>query len=453
MFLALITLAGSPLYIISKMPSVNKIRTRIAPSPTGVFHLGTARTALFSYLVAKQKGGEFLLRFEDTDAKRSKKEFEDDIIDGLKWLGLDWDDEIVYQSGRLDIYREKAEELIKKGAAYKKDGAVYFKIKNQKAKSKNTNQNEKIKFDDLIRGEISFDIKDLKDFVLVRSDGVPLFMLTNVVDDYEIDKVTHIIRGEDHITNTAYQLLIAQALGYDLEKVRYGHISLIVNKDHSKMSKRHDPVSVTKDFRDKGYLPEAIINYLVLLGWNPGEGSEEEFFTLEDLLKKFSIEKMGSSPSIFEQERLDFFNHHYLQEARVEKTEFANEKIIVIVKERAVTLDDIDRLAKEILTPPEYDADLLIFKKSNLENTKKGLELTLGCLGGLGSEKWESADALKIELEKIVAENNLANGDLFWPVRVALSGREKSNPPQELLWALEKEESLARIKKAVEKLK
>lgn len=426
------------------------IRTRIAPSPTGKFHIGTARTALFNYLFVKKNGGDFLLRFEDTDRERSTLEFEKDIVEALKWLGLSWDEEY-RQMDRLPIYKKHADKLMKDGFAYKKEGAVWFKIP----------KNRVIEFDDLIRGKIRFESKDQKDFVIVKSDGVPTFYFSNAVDDHEM-KISHIIRGEDHISNTPNQILINEALGFDLPK--YAHIPLILNPDRTKLSKRKQAVAVT-EYRDKGYLPEAIVNFLALLGWNPGD--EREYFSLNELVKEFSLERVQKSPAIFNIEKLNSINAHYtkglsLSKLTAEIIKFSTNakkadlkflsKIIIVIKDRLRYLSEFDELTDYFFGEKKYDPKLLIFKKSNAQKTLNGLQLAVGSLQEKNKE-WANAEKLNEILSKIVSENKLDNGDVFWPVRVALSGLEKSPSPSELLWALGKEESLKRIKKALKKLR
>lgn len=427
-----------------------QIRTRIAPSPTGKFHIGTARTALFNYLFAKKNGGDFLLRFEDTDKERSTVESEKDIINGLKWLGLKWDEEYK-QMDRLDIYKKYSDQLISEKKAYEKDGAIWFKIPSV----------ETIVFDDLIRDKIKFDTKEFDDFVIVKSSGIPTFYFSNVVDDFEM-KISHIIRGEDHITNTPKQIMISNALKFDLPK--YAHIPLILNPDRTKLSKRKNPVSVS-DYKEKGYLPEAIINFLALLGWNPGD--DREYFNLDELSKEFSLERVQKSPAIFDIDKLASINSHYIKNLKTEELinkineiserakkadpEFLD-KIIEITKDRLKYLAEFDELTEFFFEQKDYPAEMLIFKKSDKEKTVVGLRSAVNNLQSLDKE-WGSIEELNKVLLKVVEENNLTNGDVFWPIRVALSGLEKSPSPGELLWAFGKEESLKRINKASEKLK
>ena len=247
------------------MNNLGKVAVRMAPSPTGNFHVGGARTALFNFLFAKQNNGKFILRIEDTDKERSKKEFEDDIFESLEWLGLKYD-EFCRQSERGEIYRNYVEKMLNNDSVYEaEDKVIRFR-----------NPNKKIKFNDLVRGEIEFDTTELKDFVIAKSVDEPLYHLAVVIDDFE-SGITHVIRGEDHISNTPRQILIQEAIG--APRPLYAHLPLILAQDRSKLSKRKHGESVSLDYyRNKSYSPEAIINYLALLGWNPG--TEQEIFTL-----------------------------------------------------------------------------------------------------------------------------------------------------------------------------
>ena len=255
------------------MAKNNKIRVRIAPAPTGTLHIGTARTALFNFLFAKKNKGSFIVRIEDTDKQRSKKEYEKDILDSFEWLGLKWD-ELYKQSQRTKIYEKYLKKLLDSCKAYKKE-IIWFKTPKKK-----------IIFYDLIRGKIEVDGSEIEDFSIAKDLKNPLYNFAAVVDDYEM-KISHVIRGEDHIPNTPKQILIYEALG--LKPPQFAHLPLILGPDRSKLSKRHGAVAVS-DYRKQGYLPEALINFMALLGWNPGD--DREFFSLKDLTKEFSLEKI-----------------------------------------------------------------------------------------------------------------------------------------------------------------
>src|SRR3989344_1287655 len=246
-----------------------KVIVRIAPSPTGNLHVGTARTALFNFLFARKSGGKFLIRIEDTDKERSKNEYEKDILEGVNWLGLTPDEEPMRQSDRFEIYEKYATELIQKGLAYWADQAVILK-----------NRQKEISFEDFTRGEIKFeDVMD--EIVLMKSDGTPTYNFAVVVDDHEMG-ITHVIRGEDHISITPRQIAILEAM--EFSRPVYAHIPMILAPDRSKLSKRHGAVSLL-EYRERGYLPQAMVNYLALLGWNPG--TDQEIFTMDELIERF----------------------------------------------------------------------------------------------------------------------------------------------------------------------
>ncbi|TSC96423.1 MAG: glutamyl-tRNA synthetase [Candidatus Berkelbacteria bacterium Licking1014_2] len=429
--------------------------TRLAPSPTGWLHIGTARTALFNWLYAKHCGGQFFLRIEDTDQERSRETYVRDIIDGLKWLGLDWDGEIIYQHQQLDLYQKYIKKLLDEDAAYKKEGAIYFKVKSQKSKVKSE---ERIVFDDLIRGEIEVPLDKIDDFVIVKSDGSPLFLLTNIIDDSEMG-ITVVLRGEDHISNTPKQLLLAAGLG--IEPPRYGHLPLILNPDRSKMSKRSEAPTALRDYQ-KDYLPAAVVNFLALLGWRErnvkglrleAEGrKEEEIYSLKDLIKGFDLDGIQKSPAVFDCQKLDWLNAQYIRRSKNYELRIKNKKLWEVIKDRVVKLSDIKKLSAEITNPPDFPAELLIFGKSNKEKTLAGLNAALKILSEMSPPDWESQEKLAAGLTKAVVNNQLSNGDVFWPVRVALSGQKQSPSPPELLWVLGKEEALKRIKKANDKI-
>jgi glutamyl/glutaminyl-tRNA synthetase len=275
---------------------MSDIRVRFAPSPTGFLHIGGVRTALFNYLYARQQGGKFLLRIEDTDRQRSTPEFEKEILDSLKWLGLDWDDELVHQSKRLDRYREVAKELVAKDLAYEFEGAVKFRIPKTE-----------VKVYDIVRGEVTYDSKEFEDLVIMKSDGFPVFHLAVVVDDHDMG-ITHVVRGEDHLTNTPRHILLQQALGWKPPK--YAHLPLIFGSDGTPLSKRHGAVAVT-EYRNKGFLPQGLINYLALLGWNPG--TPQEIFSLPELVKQFSLKRVIKSNAQFNPEKLLWVNGQHIR--------------------------------------------------------------------------------------------------------------------------------------------
>jgi len=465
--------------------------TRIAPSPTGKFHIGTARTALFSYLFARQKGGKFFLRIEDTDQARSSDEHIADIKASLGWLGFKWDnkDSEHYQSKRIEEYCRVAQALITKGHAYEKEGAVYFKSKlqnpnvNSSSKSKiqinpktqvpkaeipdnRQPTTDDIAFTDLVHGAMSFDAKDIEDFVILKSDGWPTFHLAVVVDDHDMG-VTHVIRGDDHLSNTPKHILLYSALGWDIPD--YAHLPLILNANRTKMSKRHDPVSVTDDFKKQGFLPEAMVNFLALLGWNPK--TEEEFFTLDELIKRFDIKGAQRSNAVFDSDRLRFFNAHYLrQKSPQEIVMLARplweesydisgcgqtylESVARLAVERSETVSDLAKDIDYFFDEPKLDRAAIVFKKSTIEATQKGLAGAIELLNKLSKDEWAEVKIIAQALARVVESEKLGNGDVFWPVRYALSGAIASPKPEELLAALGKEKAIKRLDSALNLLK
>lgn len=436
--------------IIMKKVNKNKVITRFAPSPTGLLHIGNARAALFNYLYARQYKGTFILRIEDTDKARSKPEFEKDIIESLKWLGLSWDIEF-RQSDRLGIYKGYINQLLKEAKAYEKGGAIYFNVKSQIENLKT------VEFNDLIRGKIATPVEVIDDFVIIKSDGTPLFLFTNVIDDFKMG-VTHVIRGEDHISNTPRQILLANALGITFPQ--YGHIPIVLAIDRSKMSKRHGAVAIA-EFKEQGYLPEAMVNSMVLLGWNPGD--EREYFSLHELEKAFSLDRVQSGGAIFNIEKLDSLNSHYIKSLsdgglleklrpyaeRVEKTEreFAL-RVVKITKDRLKKLTEFENLSWYLFDEPAVDVKALVFKKSTPEKTKKGLQESMKILAVIDTAKWNET-TIQSALAEVVKDNKLSNGDVFWAARYALSGQETSSSPVELAWALGQQETIKRLKKAL----
>lgn len=380
----------------------DKVIVRIAPSPTGNLHVGTARAALFNYLFAKQNRGKFLVRIEDTDKERSKKEYEDNILESLKWLGIEHD-EMYRQSERGEIYRKYLEKMLDDGSAYI-DEVIRFK-----------NPNKIIKFDDMVRGEIEFDTSDLEDFVIAKSLEEPLYHLAVVVDDYE-SEVTHVIRGEDHISNTPRQILLQEALGFSRPK--YAHIPLILAPDRSKLSKRHGAVSVL-EYRNKGYWPEALINYLALLGWNPG--TDQEIFSMEELVEQFSLEKIQKGGAIFDEKKLDWVNKEHIKRL----PEDVQKKI------RLKEASDLPYI--KVL--PKVDVSKICWKDTSREETKKYLE-DVGRLVGDDDAIMDYA-------------TQAGRGSVLWPLRYALSGEEKSPDPFTLMEVLGRDESLKRISAAI----
>ncbi|MCX6811916.1 MAG: glutamate--tRNA ligase [Candidatus Berkelbacteria bacterium] len=474
---------------------------RIAPSPTGKLHIGTARTALFNYLFARKNKGKYLIRIEDTDAKRSTKNYEKDILNSLKWLGLEGDDEPTRQMERIEIYKKYAENLLKEKKAYycfcsiekleeerrkqisKKQPPRYSgKCRNLSEKEIETYQKEDreptirlkipedrgtIAFNDLIRGEIKERASLIGDFVIIKSDGVPIFFFAGVIDDH-LQKISHVIRGEDHISNTFSQILIYEALKWGKKMPEFAHLPMILNADRSKMSKRKGDFVSVSEFKKEGYLPKALVNFIALLGWHPRkEGKEgKELYRSEELISLFDIEEVGKSPAIFDKQKLDYINGYYLRklsddelksliypehlaEGWQDKDKII-EKAIILVKDRMKKLSDFSELADYFFEKPVYDQEILIFKKSDKSLSQKGLSAAILKLKEIDKKDWQRHEVIQKALEEVVKKEKLNNGDVFWPVRAALSGREASPSPVELLWALGKNESLKRLSGALE---
>ena len=444
------------------------IVTRIPPSPTGHLHIGTARTALFNYLLAKQNGGKVLFRSEDTDKARSTKEFEQEIVDGLHWLGLTWDNEneIVRQSERASIYKEYLMKLIDNGNAYlsKEEskatpGTVVEVIRLK-------NPNKKITFNDLIRGDITFDTTELGDVVIARNIDDALYHFTVVVDDFLMG-VTHVMRGEDHISNTPRQILIQEALG--IERPIYAHLPLILASDRSKMSKRHGAVAL-RDYQEMGYTKEAVINFLALLGWNPG--TDRELFTLSELVESFSVDHIHKNGAVFDIKKFNWFNREYLKKysdddfvnylnlSSVELSEYFStkserfERIVPLIKERVHTRQEaIDEIKAgeydfAFITPIDYGIDLLKWK--NDTDVKDSLPRLKQALALLENADFSSLENIKSALWSYAEE--IGKGELLWPLRVALSGKERSPDPFTIAYIIGRVETIKRIKNACDKI-
>lgn len=486
-----------------------EIRTRIAPSPTGYFHIGTARAALFNWLYARRFGGKFILRIEDTDKVRSEDHYENDIMECLSWLGLDWDEgpetDGLYgpykQSERSDIYQKYAKQLVESGAAYpcfctpeeleaekkaqeerheppkysgkcrqlspeqidayEKEGrksALRFKIEA------GLDDGENIVFTDLVKGKMEFDPKLFGDFVIMKSDGKPTFMFAGIIDDVEM-KISHVIRGEDHLSNTPRQILLAKAMNLPIPE--YGHLSMILNSDRTKMSKRKNPVSVSKDFQAQGYLPEAMINFLVLLGWSPKVQKDNEIYSLKELVGEFNLTEVGKSPAIFNTTKLDYFNGYYIRQMDLgelakralpylQKAGFVgneNEtvlKVMALIQERLKKLSEVPELTEFFFKRPEYDAEILITKGATKEITLKALEEAYKVLS---EESDYSRDSLDSLLRATATKLEIKAGQILWPIRAALSGLPASPGTFELLGFFGRDESLVRIKKAIDVIK
>jgi glutamyl-tRNA synthetase len=422
-----------------------KIVVRIPPSPTGYFHIGRARTALFNFLFAKKNGGEIVFRIEDTDKERSKKEYEDDIVSALKWLGIGYDKGPFRQSDRSEVYRSYIQKMLDSGSAYiskETEGENKEVIRFR-------NPNKTVAFTDEIRGEISFDTTDLKDFVIARNIDDPLYHLTVVVDDHEMG-VTHIIRGEDGISNTPRQILLQEAIG--ATRPQYAHVPLILASDRSKMSARHGATSL-RDFKAMGYLPEAMVNYLALLGWNPG--TDQEIFTMDELIEQFDIRKIQKGGAIFDEKKLRWINKEHIKllprqdlvdeisvkiHRRFPDVEIPDGLIDVIV-ERVDVFSDIDGLLADgevdyFFEDPELDKSKINWKEADPTSTREHLEKVLSIIESGG--------------EIMPYAESVGKGNVLWPLRYSLSGRERSPDPFTLIQILGVDRSVARVQRAIE---
>ena len=480
----------------------------MAPSPTGPLHIGTARTSLYNYLTARHEGGTYVLRIEDTDAARSTVDFERDIIDNLHWLGITWDEgpqaaggEDIgplgpyRQSRRMELYAREVDRLLEAGTAYPcwctpeeldavrraqeaaKEPPRYngrclglteaeraaFEAEGRRPAIRLRVPPEVIRFDDLIRGEVEFDNGLLGDFLIVRANGVPLYHFVVVVDD-EAMAITHVIRGEDHLSNTPKHIALIRALGY--REPRFGHIPLILNADRTKMSKRKTQTAITA-YREQGYLPEAFVNFLAFLGWSPG--TEEEIFSLDQLAARFDITRVHHGGAIFDQDRLDHLNGVYIRAMSDEQLALRLRpwvpeairdddllRLVPLVKERVVKLGDVPDLIGFVWEPDEvvaswYGADLLQPKKAGPDEARAALEAARATLSELDDADF-SADVLEQRCREAAGAAGMKAGDFFLPIRVAVTGRTVSPPLFASLEMLGRERSLARIEAALGKL-
>lgn len=442
--------------------------TRMPPSPTGHLHIGTARTALFNFLFARHHGGTMLLRSEDTDRERSTKEFEAEIIEGLSWLGIEWDNEEIYrQSERAAVYRTHLEALIAADTAYvsrepsKQDPTKEVEVVRLR------NANKTITFTDLVRGEISFDTTELGDFVIARSLDDALYHFTVVVDDYEMG-ITHVIRGEDHISNTPRQILIQEALG--AARPQYAHLPLILAPDRSKLSKRHGAVSLD-EYRKEGFTREAIVNYLALLGWNPG--TDQEIFTMDELIAQFSLDGVQKGGAVFDKTKFAWINKEHLlkidddtylklvTDALPERVtslpqyeEARLVRLLPVIRERVHTMHELSDEAGAgeydfAFTAPDASVEMIKWKKDEtphdaLPRLERAREL-------LQEADFSTPESIKEALWPYAEE--VGKGELLWPLRVALTGRERSPDPFVVGHIIGRAETLDRITRVCDKLK
>lgn len=453
-----------------------RVRTRFAPSPTGYLHLGGARTALFSWLYARREEGLFLLRIEDTDPERSEARYSEAILDSLRWLGLDWDEGPIYQSRRLERYRAVAEALVQAGRAYRcyctpqeletlraeqtarglkprYDGRCRTRTEPRADVRPvvrfRTPETGSVTFTDLVRGAIRFENAELDDLVLLRSDGSPTYNFGVVVDDHDMG-VTHVVRGDDHINNTPRQIHLFEALRAPLPA--FAHVPMILGADGTRLSKRHGAVSVGH-YREEGYLPEALLNLLVRMGWSHGD---QEIFTREEMVHLFSLEHVQRAPAVFDPKKLDWLNQHYLKTLPEERIRrelvpfFARAGLsppeatpvwLDALRSRARTLADMTAQARVFYTRPEhYDPEAV---RRHLGDGARALLADLRTLlAALPS--WSPA-SLHAALASFADSRGVKLGAVAQPLRVALTGSSVSPPIDILLAGLGRDESLERL--------
>ena len=488
---------------------MSKIRVRIPPSPTGLLHIGTVRTALYNFLFARHNGGTMVFRIEDTDKERSTPEFEKDIIDGLVKLGIAGDEGVhlgqsgYRQSERTEVYTAVLQKLLDEDKAYycfcskerldemreqqkankqptRYDGCCR-NITTDEAKKRveageravirlRIPEQEDLSFKDLVRGETCIECKEIDDFVIARAIDDPLYHLTVVADDHDMN-ITHVIRGEDHISNTPKQILIFKALGWEVPQ--YAHLPLILNEDKSKLSKRKNKVSVD-DYLKDGYLPEALLNFLALLGWNTPD--EQEIFTMEELIQKFTLDRVHKGGAVFDLKKLDWVNGEWIKKEIAEDVDGFYKKALPFLEEKVPT--DDAALVKKILKDPDFEgrfkklseiseglaplfSDLPDYPLDLIARDKFGITAEMlrdtvlpAVKAAFEALEWEKGDSAKSgeiseKMMTVVTDSGLKNGQVLWPLRVALSGLEKSPNFATLAVYLGKEEVLKRINTAI----
>jgi len=415
------------------------VRVRFAPSPTGQLHIGGARTALYNWLLAQGEGGELVLRIEDTDRERSTPENVEQILDALRWLELGWDEGPLSQAEQLLRHQEAIERLLDEGHAYRDEGAVRLRVDPE---------GETV-VRDIIRGDVRFPHSGIKDFVVARSDGSPLYNLAVAVDDLDM-QITHVVRGEDHLSNTPRQVMVLKALG--VAPPAYAHLPLLLGPDGKKLSKRHGAASV-QELREAGYLPEAVRNYIALLGWGLDESTT--FLTTEQLVESFSLERVSKSPAVFDEQKLRWMNGRYLRELEPARlTQMLEQRhgregldeAVAIAQEKMQTLQDFWPLAAFLVErqPFEDKAWTKVMgdgAAGRLEAAREALE---------GTEPFDTA-RIEEALRGVVERLGVRPKEVFQPVRVAISGTTVSPGIFESVAVLGREETLARIDAALKR--
>jgi glutamyl-tRNA synthetase len=436
-------------------------RLRFAPSPTGYLHVGGARTALFNWLYARRHNGTFVLRIEDTDVERSSAEMITGILDGLRWLGLDWDEGPdvggahgpYFQSERLERYRRAAEDLLTRGLAFRDEGAIRFKVP-----AGNTS------FTDLVHGPIEFDNEHLESFVILRSDGHPTYHLSVVVDDIDME-ITHVVRGDDHISNTPKQVLLYNAFGKPVPS--FAHVPLIMGPDKKRLSKRHGATSVM-EYERQGYIREGMVNFLALLGWSPG--GDDELFTTRELIDRFTLEGISGGNAVFNTEKLDWFNHQHMlrltddqliarlrpllharglwrdELASAEHEWFA--RVLALLKPRAKKLTEyVDGLVPFLEEPAQYDQNAV-----EKQLMTPGLQAHVAALRDAFADAAFDEATLEQSLRQLADERRVKAGALIHATRIAMTGRMVSPGLFEMLVLLGRSRVLGRLDRLIEYL-
>ena len=485
---------------------MSEVRVRFAPSPTGYLHIGGARTALFNWLFARKMGGKLILRIEDTDTERLKEDSVSQILTSLKWLGLNWDEgpEVggdcgpYYQSERRELYSKYAQQLLDEGKAYYcfctpadleaerekqraakqpfRYGRTCRDLDPEEARARaaagepysvriKIPTEGSITVHDLIHGDVTFNMDQFDDFVIVKSNGMPTYNFAVVVDDHLMG-MTHVLRAEEHLSNTPKQLLIYEALGF--EPPKFGHMPMILAPDRSKLSKRHGATSV-EEFRAQGYLPEAIVNYLTLLGWGPGD--EREIFTLAETVKLFELEQMSKKAAVYDTKKLTWMNGQYLSELPLEKilpeaeTFFLKDGLVTkewLSENKEYFAKLVDTVRVRVKTLQEVaDAAVYFFKDIEAYDEKgvakhfkpEAAELLEKCIAALEADEVFDLASTEAVYNRIAEDNGLALGKVIHPTRLALTGRTVSPGMFDVMVLLGKEKTLARMRKAVEYIK
>lgn len=489
------------------------IRTRFAPSPTGFLHVGGLRTALYDFLLARKLKGKFVLRIEDTDQKRAVAGAVENLIKTLKWAGLEYDEgpEVggphgpYVQSQRTEIYKKHADDLLKQGAAYRcfctserldemrksqeehklapKYDRHCLKLSKDEIEKllasgapfvirQKIPETGAIQWTDLVRGDVSFQCDTIDDQILLKSDGFPTYHLANVVDDHMME-ITHVIRGEEWLSSTPKHILLYQSFGW--KSPEFAHLPLLLNKDRSKLSKRQGDVAV-EDYIKKGYLPEALVNFIALLGWHPGENETQEIFSLDELVEKFSLEKVHKGGAVFDLEKLDWMNWQWRRRKFEAESGEKSEKLFALCEKLLPDEWKTDKnflkrclttVEEKILQNPQDAQNHLAFyfkdsitidpalisnpkMKVDAEIAKKALQAVLEALEKF--DAFSDQEKIKAYLLELVARLGLKNGQVLWPTRVALTGEQFSPGVFEVIWALSQEKTLKRLKNALKSL-